>query len=251
MSALDLGRPLVDFSPICQIGSILCLSWLSAILARKFEIRRPIIAALTTFPLGANPFFLANLSFKFDSLPMALSLSLALMPVVLDGARTGQGRRSLLGGAVLLLGSLCIYQPSFNAFIVTASLEYLLSQNKNESPKIITSVVRRRIVQLLIAICAYKVVALYTIHEKYSIEHSSLVGGAGALTIVLRNLVTFWSFPIEMLTGALRSTLVLPIVLALFASIAVGLRYSGRTTNLTSAFSRLDADFMRVRGRVQ
>jgi hypothetical protein len=57
ISTLDLGKPLVDFSPICQIASIVCLSWLSTIVARKFEIGRPVIAALTTFPLGANPFF--------------------------------------------------------------------------------------------------------------------------------------------------------------------------------------------------
>ncbi len=80
MTTLGLGKPLVDFSPVCQIGAIICLSWLSAVVARRFEIRRPLVASLVTFPLGANPFFLANLSFKFDSLPMVLSLILALMP---------------------------------------------------------------------------------------------------------------------------------------------------------------------------
>ena len=227
ISALDLGKPLADFSPICQIGSIFCLSWLSAIVARKFQIRPPIIAALTTFPLGANPFFLANLSFKFDSMPMVLSLALALIPVVMDD-ETGQERRSTLLGALFLLGSLCLYQPSLNAFLLIASLEFLILQNKNEPTTVITSLVKRRVVQLLIAICAYKIVALYTIHEKYSIEHSSLVVGADAVATVLRNLVTFWSFPLEMLRGTLRSTLVFPIVLALLSSIAVGLRYNSR-----------------------
>jgi Glucosyl transferase GtrII len=227
--ALDLGRPLVDFSPISQIASILCLSWLSAIVARKFEIKGPTIAALTTLPLGANPFFLANLSFKFDSLPMTLSLALALMPVVMDDASTGHDRRSLLVGVLLLLASLCIYQASLNAFLVIACLEYLFQQKKNETPKLIASLITRRAVQLLISIFVYKIVALYTIHEKYSIEHSSLVSGAGALLTVLQNLLSFSSFPIGMLTGRLRSTLILPIVFALLASIAVGLRYSIQT----------------------
>jgi hypothetical protein len=62
MGALSMGKPLVDFSPICQIGAIICLSWLSAVVARKVGIGRPLIASLATLPLGANPFFLACFS---------------------------------------------------------------------------------------------------------------------------------------------------------------------------------------------
>ena len=61
VAALDIGRPLVDFSPISQIGSILCLSWLSAIVARRFTIKGPFLAALVTLPFGANPFFFGQL----------------------------------------------------------------------------------------------------------------------------------------------------------------------------------------------
>jgi hypothetical protein len=167
---------------------------------------------------------------------MALSLALALIPVVMDDEPNGQKRRSTLVGAFFLLGSLCLYQPSLNAFLVIASLEDLILQNKNEPTTVITSLVKRRVVQLLIAICAYKIVALYTVREKYSIEHSALVGGADAVAIVLRNLITFWSFSIEMLKGRLRSTLVLPIVLALLSSIAVGLRYGRRTAKAGKFF---------------
>lgn len=228
VTTLDLGKPLVDFSPICQIGAMVCLSWLSIVVARKFDITRPLVAALTTFPLGANPFFLTNLSYKFDSLPMALSLLFALIPIVLHRALDKPDRRSLLIGALFLLGSLCLYQPSLNAFLVFAVLEFLLLQKRNESPAAITLLVRHRILQVLIAIGVYKLVALYTLHEPYSIEHSSLISGVGGLAIVQRNLLAFWSFPIELLTGSLRSNLVLPVVLALIASIAVGLRYTGR-----------------------
>jgi Glucosyl transferase GtrII len=221
---LDLGNPLLDFSPICQIGTIVCLSWLSALIARKFEIRRPFIAALTALPLGANPFFLANLSFKFDSLPMALSISLALIPIVLENAPDRNKRRSLLIGALLLLGSLCLYQPSLNAFLVFAVFEYLLLQRRNESSAALTALVMRRVLQLAIAVLMYKIVALHTVHGGYGNDHSSLVS---AFAIVQRNLAAFWSFPVQMLTGTLRFTLLLPLLLALLASIAVALRYSG------------------------
>ena len=71
VSALDLGRPLViNFSPVSQIASIFCLSWLSALVARKFAIRGPLIAALTTLPLGANPFFFGQFVLQIRFLPL-------------------------------------------------------------------------------------------------------------------------------------------------------------------------------------
>jgi hypothetical protein len=225
---LDLGTPLADFSPTCQIGSIICLAWLSAVVARKFAIRRPFLASLATFPLGANPFFLANLSFKFDSLPMALSLLFALIPVVLDTLSAERESRSMLLGSIFLLGSLCLYQPGINAFLIFAVLEYLLLQKTNESPATITRLVRHRIIQFVLALCLYKIVALCTVREGYSTEHSSLVHGIQGLAIVQRNLVVFWSFPIVQLTGRLRVALLLPIVFALLISIAVGWRYSSQ-----------------------
>jgi hypothetical protein len=56
-----------------------------------------------------------------------------------------------------------------------------------------------------------------------------MVRGIGGLAIVQRNLVYFWSYPIDLLTGRLRLTLVMPVVVALLASIAVGLQYSTQT----------------------
>jgi len=82
MRILGGHPPLVDFSPLPQIGAIAVLSYLSVLVARKFKLCGAVIAALATLPLGANPFFLENLSFKFDSLPMALSMFLVLLPIL-------------------------------------------------------------------------------------------------------------------------------------------------------------------------
>ena len=226
---LALGKPLVDFSPICQIGAIMVLSWLSAVVARKFKIKNSLVASLATFPLGGNPFFLANLSFKFDSLSMALSLVFALIPIVLDSTPDKKDPLSLSIGGVFLLGSLCLYQPGVNAFLVVAVLEYLLLQNGNASSTVIIALIRRRFFQLLVAILAYEIVALCTVREGYGAEHASLVHGIEGFAAVKRNLVDFWSLTFGLLTGRLRVTLVFPIALALLASIGMGLRFSMRT----------------------
>jgi hypothetical protein len=230
MKALALGKPLVDFSPICQIGAIMGLSWLSAVVARKFKIKNPLVASLVSFPLGGNPFFLANLSFKFDSLSMALSLIFALVPIVLDSTPDKKNPFSIYIGGVFLLGSLCLYQPGMNAFLVVAVLEYLLLQKENASSTVITALIRRRIFQLLVAILAYEIVALCTVREGYGAEHASLVHGIEGLAIVKHNLVDFWSFTFGLLTGRLRVALVFPIAMALLAAIGVGLRFSARTS---------------------
>ncbi len=127
-----------------------------------------------------------------------------------------------------MLGSLCTYQPSINAFLVITILEFLLLQQKNEPPQIIVALVGHRVFQLLIALCAYAVIAHLTVREGYGAAHASLIQGIGELAIVKRNLFDFWSLSIGQLKGSLRLTLVLPIMFALLASLGVGLRYSVR-----------------------
>jgi hypothetical protein len=73
---------LVDISPLTQIGAVAILAWVGVLIARRYAMRSPWMAALVAFPLGAQPFYLENLSYKFDALSMSLAMLLALLPVL-------------------------------------------------------------------------------------------------------------------------------------------------------------------------
>jgi hypothetical protein len=115
---------LIDISPFTQIGAVAILAWAGVLIARRYAIRSPLVAALVAFPLGAQPFFLENLSYKFDSLSMALALFLALLPAV----ALRDPRRGWWLGVAALFASLCLYQPAFTAFLIFVLVELVLAQ---------------------------------------------------------------------------------------------------------------------------
>src|SRR5262249_46718944 len=115
---------LIDISPFTQIGAVAILAWAGVLIARRYAIRSPLVAALVAFPLGAQPFFLENLSYKFDSLSMSLALFLALLPVV----ALREDRRGWWLGVAALFASLCLYQPAFTAFLIFVLVEVVVAQ---------------------------------------------------------------------------------------------------------------------------
>ena len=112
---------MVDISPLIQIAAIALLAWIGVLVARRFDIRSPWAAALAAFPLGGQPFFLMNLSYKFDALSMALAVFFAALPVLSSSI----GRRGWWLGIVWMFFSLSLYQPAINVYLLYAWLELL------------------------------------------------------------------------------------------------------------------------------
>jgi hypothetical protein len=224
------GRlPLVDFSPLPQIGTIVVLSYLSVLIARKLELRVPITAALATLPLGANPFFLENLSFKFDSLPMALSVLLALLPILYTRADSW---KSCVPGALLLFASLSFYQPSINAFIVFLILEFVLLQFELVSLSRLARSFACRILQLLLGLVLYRLVAALIIRGSYGVQRSAVsLTSPGVLE---QNWIKSWNFIISSLWYGLRWPLILPIVAGAILILVIGIRYVNSDPALNS-----------------
>jgi hypothetical protein len=114
----------VDVSPLTQIGAVAILAWLGVLVARRYAIRSPWMAALLALPLGGQPFFLDNLSYKFDALSMSLALLLALLPLL----ALRDDRRGWWWGVLALFASLNLYQPAINACLVFILLDVVLAQ---------------------------------------------------------------------------------------------------------------------------
>lgn len=177
---------LVDISPLPQLGAIGVLAWAGVLVKRRFGIRSPVVAALVAFPLGAQPFFLENLSYRFDALSMALALLLAILPVA--GMR--MDRRGALLGILSLFGSLALYQPAISAFLVFVLLEWLDAQSAAVPPRDLLRRPGLRVVQFTIATAAYE--ALIGIHiHAWVAAHSRIAGDWHVGGIVLRNAMRF------------------------------------------------------------
>lgn len=131
----------------------------------------PIKSSLVFFFMFANPFMLENISYKFDVLPMVLSLSILLIPY---GFRFKYSLSTLLG-AVCVLASLSLYQASITLFCSLALIEVFLNY-RNRTPDIyIIKTSINRLLQFFIGYLAYHFVANLYIEGKYNKTHSQII----------------------------------------------------------------------------
>lgn len=130
MTILSLGTPLLDLTPLPQIFSIIFLSASLAFWGVKyFNKNDAILVSLGLFFFISTPFFIENLSYRFDSLPMSLSLSVLIFSFGIKNRATSFFLTSL--SAVI---SLSLYQASISLFITLAIIDLIhgiyFSKNK-------------------------------------------------------------------------------------------------------------------------
>lgn len=112
---LNLGTPIVAVSPLYQFGALFVISITCVVTARAYGITNPWIGAIATLPLMGQPYYLANLSFGFDSLSMSLAQFFAVTAAVV--LLTSRARASYGIALLLLLATLLTYQPSASSFL--------------------------------------------------------------------------------------------------------------------------------------
>ena len=214
---------LVDISPLTQIGSIAVLAWIGVLIARRYAIRSPWLAALVTFPLGAQPFYLENLSYKFDALSMSLAMLLALLPIL----TIGRQRRGWWLGVLSLFGSLNFYQPAINVYLIFVLLDVVLAQLREEPLREWLKPLLSRVLQVGLTMLVYQLLVGIHIHGWVGRE-SQKIHSLSELPLVAKNIAGFYRF-IGDSFGRQWWAYFLPllIVLALFPWV-IGIRYARR-----------------------
>ncbi|MGH8157288.1 MAG: glucosyltransferase domain-containing protein [Rhodanobacter sp.] len=212
---------MVDISPLTQIGAIAILAWAGVLIARRYAIRSPWIAALVAFPLGAQPFYMESLSYKFDALSMSLAMLLALLPMI--GIK--DSRRGWWLGVLALFASLCFYQPAINACLIFILLELVLAQLHDKNPRQLAMQFLSRALQAGLAMLIYQVVVGIHIHG-WVRQQSAKIRGLHDLPVVKTNVVDFLTFIGDSFNAQWwRYFAPVLILLALFP-VVIGIRYA-------------------------
>ncbi|ARP85385.1 hypothetical protein CAL13_03495 [Bordetella genomosp. 9] len=223
MELANLGTPLVDLSPLPQLAAIGMFAWLATVLEKRFRLSGAWAAPLALLPLLASPFFLENLSYKFDALPMSLAACLAAQA----GFAELRGWRDAARGAVAVLASLCLYQAAVNVFIVLALLGLVLKQLDRETPRAVFQQGATRILQLIGAAIVYSFIAGKTVHGHYASQHAALAGPSSAVETVWRNLHDGLLFVVACLRSPAGGVLLIQIVLAVAGTLVIAALYAG------------------------
>ena len=222
METVNLGTPLTDMAPLLQLLSIALLAYATVRIARHFGLNAPISAVLAAFPLGASPFFLENLSYRFDALPMTVAVILAVLPATAAGRAWRAG--SLAWGVFLLLASLCFYQPAANVFIVLVLADVLVRQWHDYPWKDILGRVVARMAQLGVALVLYKGVVAWKVKGAYAQTHGKVELSTLPQTVG-KNFDLFWRVVIDGLPGGMGGILLGVVVLGVLLAILIGGRY--------------------------
>lgn len=137
------GMPIGDISPFPLLISVLLLAYTLTVYARKkfseFELSFTLIGAL--FLVIANPFLLANLSYKYDNVTMVGSLCLVFIPYLLP-EKISWWKRLVMVFLVSLI-SLSSYQVVAGALLGLLLLDVffdLLKGKMNWEKPIVTAI---------------------------------------------------------------------------------------------------------------
>ena len=116
------GKGALDMSPLLQVIAVCFVVISSMILLHLIRGKFDFIGIVASLPLGLSPHFLQNLSYKFDSLTMAMALFFAIVPFLFQ-----RNKRVFCVVSILsLICMLMIYQAA-NATYIILSLYFAFS----------------------------------------------------------------------------------------------------------------------------
>ncbi len=216
MRVLQFGASrVIDLAPLPQLLAVLALAWTGMLVARRFAVTPAWLGVLVALPLGAQPFFLENLAFRFDSPFMALAIALALLPVVLP-----EHLRSWRS-ALVLLASLALYQPAITAFVIFALLETAIAPLSSAGIGARLRLLATRAAQGGVAALVYQLAFARSI-KGWIAERGTMIRSPSEAHVVIDNIGAFGTYVVQafppkmwaMLAPALVLGFVLPLVLA-------------------------------------
>ncbi|PAF51355.1 hypothetical protein BKH43_01570 [Helicobacter sp. 13S00401-1] len=145
--------PYTDISPLPQLFAIVILSLSGILLAYIVRKKLDILGIIATLPLGLSPYFLENLSYKFDSPLMSFSLFILLVPFLFKDNL----KHFIYISFIALLLSLSTYQAS-NGIYIILTLFFIFTNliYKEKSLKEILQFLFAAVITFIVAILFYR-----------------------------------------------------------------------------------------------
>ena len=119
---------LTEISPLTQLLAIFLISVSSVLLVYILTRKITVIRLLASIPLGLFPYFLECLSYKFDSIYMALSVFVCIFPFLFIARK----KAFLLVSIISLLIMCMTYQPSSGIYMLIVVILCFQYWNRKE-----------------------------------------------------------------------------------------------------------------------
>lgn len=127
---------IVNVSPLTYILSIVIIALSLSYFIIKTRINKSLLTHIALSFLFLGPLYLQNFSYKYDNLPMTLSVCLALLSFSIRW----DNYKKILVSTISLTCSLFLFQPSSNIFLVLCIMGFIIkSKEEKEIPFIFKS----------------------------------------------------------------------------------------------------------------
>lgn len=182
-----LGKSSLDISPLLQILGVLFVVVSSMILIYLIRKKLDLLGIIASLPLDLSPYFLENLSYKFESITMSIALFLAILPFLFQAQRCIFSAVSV----VCLILMFSCYQAA-NATYIILSLFFAFFMQANLRGK--ARFLARCACNLIIASLIYKLAIAepvsthtitYTSDKMIALNGAFLLGAWGNLSAYL------------------------------------------------------------------
>lgn len=190
MKSLYFGNKMVDISPLPQLIAIILTSITIALLAKKYCKDHVYLGVLIFLPLWISPFYLQNISYKYDAGLMAMSTLSAVAPFIF----IANGKYKLFVFSLAsVFSTLNFYQPSINIFSIFIVIDFLYLSNKGDYDRAL-----KRTFTFVAALLAANIIYTLTISKifvqgDYSLNHSEAATLETLIPTLLQNVNSFYS----------------------------------------------------------
>ncbi len=235
MNVLDLRiNDIIDCAPLGQILGLCVLAYAALSLTQRIT-RQPdpdvFSLCVCGLPLAVQPFFLENLSYKFDALPMLMGQACAVFAsaVSLDGTV----RRKLGVYITLIFSIMAFYQPGLNTFL-GLSLVVFLSDCQQADCVSAWHSLGLKIVSLLVVGGFYKALIVhYFVHGDFESSHAAAISLHDVSLAQFRsNAASVLNLLNALLSGGLKPILLGIYLVATVSTLILGFKYIQKKTKL-------------------
>lgn len=177
-------RYVFDIFPLPLILAVTIFSVVSLMWSQKFYKVDGKITVIASFLPIAFPFFLTNLSYRFDCLSITVSLALLMLPFLVD---TDTLVKRLVLDVLFILASMCFYQASVGMFIGLVLFVFFL-ELADDRPNIKTLGIHAAAV--VISTVLYKIViaSVFVDKQGWRAEANGFMSSSNPVMQVIRNL---------------------------------------------------------------
>ena len=190
IKGMSFGGRVIDLAPLPLILSVLAVVLSGYYYCFKAGIEGRVTVAITSVSLLISPFYLQNISYRFDVFTMSLSVAACVLSAAVLLKRSGHVWFLLSG--LLIVASLSLYQSSANICIAMIGLNALVSYRSTLFKSTVLESVRYAIT-IVVALLFYKFcIASVFVSGVYSESHAE---SASSMESVIKAINAYaWMF---------------------------------------------------------